>query len=274
MINNNPTPQEHKKNIKDFLTGTAELIFDNQEKITNGEYVELNRMIAEITIVNNRGGSSSDRDTIMRQNGEQLRQDAVINSLEHRNSVLEGTEQLLADRNQQLRRENEELKQRLETIRTMSYPQATQTQTQQPQVQPVVQPQVQPQVQQQQQNHRFTYTDTAPEDRYTQTINSGDTRRIRETGSRRTYAYLQNPETLRYVKRNGRTGREIERVCLNNITATTYAPTLKLIVGRMSRLNGQWSDADIREHTEIVHFIKLTPQQHEQGNFLYEYQVF
>ena len=267
MINNNPTSQEHKKNIKDFLTGTAELIFDNQEKLTNGEYVELNRMIAEITIVNNRGGSSSsDRDTIMRQNIEELRQDAVINSLEHRNSVLQATEQLLANRNQQLNRENTELKQRLETIRNMSYPQATQTQTQQPQVQPQVQPQ--------QQNHRFTHTDTAPEVRYTQTINSGDTRRIRETGSRRTYAYLQNPETLRYVKRNGRAGREIERVCLNNITATTYAPTLKLVVGRMTRLNGHFSDADIREHTEIVHIIKLTPQQHEQGNFLYEYQVF
>ena len=60
MINNNPSTQEHKKNIKDFLTGTAELIFDNQEKITNGEYVELNRMIAEITIVNNRQDESDD----------------------------------------------------------------------------------------------------------------------------------------------------------------------------------------------------------------------
>ena len=30
MINNNPSTTEHKKNIKDFLTGTAELIFENE----------------------------------------------------------------------------------------------------------------------------------------------------------------------------------------------------------------------------------------------------
>ena len=221
-------------------------------------------MIAEITIVNNRGGSSNDRDTIMRQNGEQLRQDAVINSLEHRNSVLERTEQLLADRNQQLRRENEELKQRLETIRTMSYPQATQTQTQQPQVQPVVQPQVQrPEI-----IERWTYT---------RTKNEGDTRRIQETGNRPLYQYIQNPETLRYVKRNGRSGVNIERVCKESINP---AP-LQMVVGRMTSLSGHFSDYDIRAHTEIVHFVRLTPQggrssrgEGTDRHFLYEYQVF
>ena len=60
MINNNPSTTEHKKNIKDFLTGTAGLIFDNQETLTNGEYVELNRMIAEITIFNNRADDTYD----------------------------------------------------------------------------------------------------------------------------------------------------------------------------------------------------------------------
>ena len=265
MINNNPTPEEHKKNIKDFLTGTTELIFDNQEKITNGEYVELNRMIAEITIVNNRGGSIMRQDTLI----EELRQDALINSLEHRNRVLETTEQLLADRIQQLRRENEELKQRLENIRTISYPQATQTQTQQTQVQPVVQPQVQPVVQPQvQRPERWNYT---------RNKNEGDTRRIQETGNRTLYQYIQNPETLRYVKRNGRSGVNIERACKESINP---AP-LQMVVGRMTSLNGHFSDYDIIAHTEIVHFVRLTPQggrtSHGEGtdrHFFFEYLVF
>ena len=116
-INNNPTPQEHNKNIKDFLDGAADLIFDNQEKMTNGEYVELNRMMAEITIVNNRGDSENAR--------------RVINSLKHRNSISRTNQDEANNRIQTLQDENRELKQRLKSIQTISYPQATQTQTQQ-----------------------------------------------------------------------------------------------------------------------------------------------
>ena len=49
MINNNTTPTEHNKNIKDYIELTSDLVFENQEKIPNGDYVEMCRMMREMT---------------------------------------------------------------------------------------------------------------------------------------------------------------------------------------------------------------------------------
>tara|TARA_R110002073_G_scaffold236385_1_gene397498 strand:- start:74 stop:487 length:414 start_codon:yes stop_codon:yes gene_type:complete len=49
MINTNTTPTEHTKNVKDYIELTSSIIFENQEKIPNGEYVEMCRMMREMT---------------------------------------------------------------------------------------------------------------------------------------------------------------------------------------------------------------------------------
>ena len=49
MINNNTTPTQHNNNIKDYIGLTSDLVFENQEKIPNGEYVEMCRMMREMT---------------------------------------------------------------------------------------------------------------------------------------------------------------------------------------------------------------------------------
>ena len=120
MINNNPSTTENKKNIKDFLTGTAELIFDNQEKITNGEYVELNRMIAEITIFNNRDYESEDesddeseyetrRDIHMRHHRERGEWAFKIHELERVRDILIGNKDLNFNRINKLKEEKRQL---------------------------------------------------------------------------------------------------------------------------------------------------------------------
>ena len=49
MINTNTTPTEHTKNVKDYIELTSSIVFENQEKIPNGEYVEMCRMMREMT---------------------------------------------------------------------------------------------------------------------------------------------------------------------------------------------------------------------------------
>ena len=107
MINNNPTTQQNKQNIKDFLTGTADLIFENQEKIPNGEYVELNRMIQEITIFNNsihidddsddEPTTNLDRAFIQRQFSLNAQQDGRIHELEKVRDKLNKEKRQLTD---------------------------------------------------------------------------------------------------------------------------------------------------------------------------------
>ena len=50
MVNTNTTPQEHNTNITNYIDLTSEIVFENQEKLPNGDFVEMCRMMREMKL--------------------------------------------------------------------------------------------------------------------------------------------------------------------------------------------------------------------------------